>query len=85
MAEKPRELSPEEKLWAAKEYLSGKDSTYSITSEEMRSSFQTIPKSFIVSPLSWMFYKHSWQAKEVIQNLVPIIIFLLLILSEYII
>lgn len=32
-----------------------------------------------------MFYKHSWQAKEVIQNLVPIIIFLLLILSEYII
>ena len=30
MAEKPRELSPEERLWAAKEYLSGKDSTYSI-------------------------------------------------------
>ena len=30
MSEKPRELSPEEKLWAVKEYLSGKGSTYSI-------------------------------------------------------
>lgn len=30
MSEKSRELSPEEKLWAVKEYLSGKGSTYSI-------------------------------------------------------
>lgn len=30
MSEKARELSPEEKLWAVKEYLSGKGSTYSI-------------------------------------------------------
>ncbi len=30
MAEKVKELSPEEKLWAVKEYLSGKGSTYSI-------------------------------------------------------
>lgn len=30
MSEKPRVLSPEEKLWAVKEYLSGKGSTYSI-------------------------------------------------------
>ena len=30
MPEKARELSPEEKLWAVKEYLSGKGSTYSI-------------------------------------------------------
>lgn len=30
MAEKPRELSLEEKLWAVKEYLDGKGSTYSI-------------------------------------------------------
>ena len=33
MCEKPRELSPEEKLWAVKEYLSGKGSTYSIADQ----------------------------------------------------
>ena len=30
MSEDAKELSPEEKLWAVKEYLSGKGSTYSI-------------------------------------------------------
>lgn len=33
MSEKSRELSPEEKLWAVKAYLSGKGSTYSIAAE----------------------------------------------------
>ena len=30
MSENAKELSPEEKLWAVKEYLSGEGSTYSI-------------------------------------------------------
>jgi transposase-like protein len=33
MSEKPRKLSPEEKLWAVKEYLSGKGSTYSVAAK----------------------------------------------------
>ncbi len=33
MSEKTKELSPEEKLWAVKEYLSGKGSTYSIANK----------------------------------------------------
>lgn len=33
MSRKTRELLPEEKLWAVKEYLSGKGSTYSVADQ----------------------------------------------------
>ncbi len=33
MSEKTKQLSPEEKLWAVKEYLSGKGSTYSVANK----------------------------------------------------